>query len=65
MNTEMGRIWKEAVLAFFEVLSHQLPGGTEESMKTVSQVRLFAVRNLNPGPSEYESGVLITWREFR
>jgi hypothetical protein len=30
MNDDLGRIWKETVAVSFEILSQQLPGGTEE-----------------------------------
>jgi hypothetical protein len=31
MNSELGRIWKEAVMASFKVLSQYLSGGTTEN----------------------------------
>jgi hypothetical protein len=34
---ELERRWKEVVMAKFSVLSHHLPGGTEENHKTLSQ----------------------------
>jgi hypothetical protein len=33
MNNELERIWKEAVIACFKVLSMHLPGGTERKHK--------------------------------
>jgi hypothetical protein len=33
MNNNLERIWKEAVLAQFKVLSRHLPGSTEENHK--------------------------------
>jgi hypothetical protein len=30
MNYKLERIWKEATVAYFKVLSWQSPGGTEE-----------------------------------
>jgi hypothetical protein len=31
MNIDLERMWKEAVVAWFEVLCRHLPGGTEEN----------------------------------
>jgi hypothetical protein len=31
MNNELERIWKEATVAYFEVLPQHLPGGIEEN----------------------------------
>jgi hypothetical protein len=31
MNNELERIWKEAVVAYFNVLSRHLPGEAEEN----------------------------------
>jgi hypothetical protein len=31
MNNELERMWKEKVMACFEILSWHLPGGTEET----------------------------------
>jgi hypothetical protein len=31
MNVELRRIWKEAIVACFQVLSQLFPGGTEEA----------------------------------
>jgi hypothetical protein len=31
MNDDIVRIWKEAVVAYFKVLSRHLPGGTDEN----------------------------------
>jgi hypothetical protein len=33
MNNKLEGIWKEAVMAQFKVLSHHLPGGTEENQE--------------------------------
>jgi hypothetical protein len=33
MNNESQKIWKEAVVDYFKVLSWHLPGGTEENHK--------------------------------
>jgi hypothetical protein len=34
MNNELGRIWKEAVVAQFKEISWYFPGGSEETTKT-------------------------------
>jgi hypothetical protein len=31
MNNELGRMWKEAAVAYYEALSQNSPGGTEEN----------------------------------
>jgi hypothetical protein len=36
-DDELERMWKEAVVAYFKVLSRHSPGGTEENTKTLSQ----------------------------
>jgi hypothetical protein len=60
MNDELERMWKEAVVAKFKVLLFRhFPGGTEKN-QNVSQHSLSPGRNLNPGPPEYEAGVLTT-----
>jgi hypothetical protein len=47
MNNELERIWKEVVVAEYKVLSRTLPEGTEAPGQ-----------DLNPGPTDYEAGVL-------
>jgi hypothetical protein len=42
MNNELERIWKEAVVASYKVLSQHLPGGTEKIHET--PVRLAGLR---------------------
>jgi hypothetical protein len=56
----LGRIWKEAVVAKFKVLSRHLPVETEKMTKVLSQDSRSPGRGLNPGPPEYKVGVLIT-----
>jgi hypothetical protein len=43
-----------------KLLSQTLPGGTEENHENLSQDCWPPCRDLNPGPPEYEVGVLIT-----
>jgi hypothetical protein len=57
MNNELERIWKEAVMTWFKVISQHLPGGTEEATNNLSRGRWFPVRDLNPRPPEYEACV--------
>jgi hypothetical protein len=59
VSNELERMWKEAVVAF-KVLSRQLPGETERNHET--PVRIVGLRDeiCNPGPPEYEAGVLTT-----
>jgi hypothetical protein len=40
VNNKLERIWKEAVVAYFKVLSWHLPEGLRKTTKTISQVRL-------------------------
>jgi hypothetical protein len=61
VNDALERMRKEAVVALFKVLPRHLPGGTEEKQK-ITQDRRSPGRDLNPGPPEYETGVLATQR---
>jgi hypothetical protein len=38
LNNELERMWKEAVISKFKVLSLHLPGGTKENHKTSMKV---------------------------
>jgi hypothetical protein len=60
VNDELERIWKEASYPNFELLSKQLPGGTEEKRKHRSQYRRSLWRDLNAGTSDSGAGVLTT-----
>jgi hypothetical protein len=42
------------------LLSRHSPGWTEENHGSLSQDSWSPLRNLNPGPPEYEAGVLTT-----
>jgi hypothetical protein len=42
----------------FKVLSWHLPGGTEENHEKPQSGLLVSRPRFNPGPSEYEAGVL-------
>jgi hypothetical protein len=37
MNNKLGRIWKETIMAQFEVISQYLPGGLRETTEHFSQ----------------------------
>jgi hypothetical protein len=60
VNDELEKIWKEAVMTKFKVLSWYLPGGSEENHKNLSQDSQSPSQDLNLGPPEYEAGVLTT-----
>jgi hypothetical protein len=40
LNDEWRRMWKEGVVAYFKVLTHYLPGGTEDydNRKLISDI---------------------------
>jgi hypothetical protein len=44
----------------FKLLSRHLPGGTEETTKTLIQDNRSPDRHMNWGPPEHVAGVLIT-----
>jgi hypothetical protein len=57
MNNEKERMWKEAVMAQFQVLSqHLLEASTAHGNQSLGQ-------NLYPKPLKYEAGVPITWSQ--
>jgi hypothetical protein len=58
MITELERVWKELVMASFDILPWYLPGGgTEKSNRNhAGIVGLWA--DLNQGPHVYNAGVL-------
>jgi hypothetical protein len=41
-NDEQERMWKEAFMALFKVISRHSPGGTEKNKKSLSIVGLCA-----------------------
>jgi hypothetical protein len=55
MNNELEKIWNDGAVAIFKVLSPQLSVGTEETHENPQDSRDF-----NPGPPDYEAGLLIT-----
>jgi hypothetical protein len=60
VNDELKRVWKDAVVAYFKVLTQNLPGWTERNHENQCQDIRSPGRDLNPGPAEYEAGVLTT-----
>jgi hypothetical protein len=59
-DKEFKGIWKKAVMAYLKVLSWHLLEGLRKNHKNVSQDSWSPGRDLNPGPSKYEAGVLTT-----
>jgi hypothetical protein len=58
MNNNLERVRKKAVVNQLKIPSLHLSGGTEENTKTLNYGNRSSGRNLNPGPPEYEEGVL-------
>jgi hypothetical protein len=50
-------MWKEAVVAYFKVLTQNLPQGSMENHKIIIK---GCCRDANPGPSEHEVKVVST-----
>jgi hypothetical protein len=57
MNNELKRIWKEVIMASFEVLFQHLPGGTEKNHKKLQSGQPVPEPRLSPGSPKYEAGV--------
>jgi hypothetical protein len=53
-------MWVEEAVAYFKVLFWHLPGGLRKTTKDLSQDSRSPDRDLNPGHSEHEAGVLTT-----
>jgi hypothetical protein len=45
VNKELGGIWKEVVIAYCQVLSWNLPDGTEENHEDLHQDGLYSSQN--------------------
>jgi hypothetical protein len=60
VNDELGRVWKEGSSPTLRQYPGIYPAGTAENHKTLIQIRRFLRGYLNPGPLEYEVGVLTT-----
>jgi hypothetical protein len=50
MISESESVWKEAVLAWFKVLTRHLPAGIEESYKNLSQDNIHPSWDWNLAP---------------
>jgi hypothetical protein len=59
MNDELGRIWKEVIMAKVKVLSQHLHGGTEENHEK-PQYSPFSGQDFIPEHPEYKGGMLTT-----
>jgi hypothetical protein len=51
-NTELKRMWKEAIVAKYTVQSRHLSGGTEEENKISQKGLSVSQPRFNPGTSE-------------
>jgi hypothetical protein len=58
MNDELEMMGKEVVVVHFKVIPQHIPGGPEESMKTVRMANLG--QHSKPGPLTYKAGLLTT-----
>jgi hypothetical protein len=59
-NNELERMWKEVIMAQFEILSWHLHGGTERNRENYCQDSQFLGQDLNLEPPVYRAGVLPT-----
>jgi hypothetical protein len=57
---DLERMWKEAAVTQFKVISQNFPGWTEEHHKTFSQDILSLDRDLKQRLREHVAGVLTT-----
>jgi hypothetical protein len=53
MNNELERVRKEAVVAWFRMVSWHLSGGTDESNENPVRIAKSSDRDLNPGATQY------------
>jgi hypothetical protein len=60
VNSELVRIWKEAVVVKVKVLSRHSLEGVRKTTEILSQDSRFPGRDLNPEPPEYETGAMTT-----
>jgi hypothetical protein len=59
MNTEIRRS-KQAAVAYFEVVSRNLPGRPQKNHRNLPQVTLSVDRGMNPERRKYEAGTQTT-----
>jgi hypothetical protein len=45
VNNDFGRMWREAVMAYFEVLYQHLPGGTKKSHEKSVKIADLRAKN--------------------
>jgi hypothetical protein len=57
---ELGRVWKETIVALFNVLYQHMPWRDSGKPKNLRQDSRSPGRDLNPGLPQYDTGVLIT-----
>jgi hypothetical protein len=55
---ELERMWKEAAVNKFKLLSSRLPGGTERTTEDLTEDIRFPGPGLNTGNPEYAAGDL-------
>jgi hypothetical protein len=53
-------MWKKVVFASFNFVFRNVQGEIEEKTRIPNQVAWLAGQDMNPGPPEYEGGMLIT-----
>jgi hypothetical protein len=58
MNNEFRKVWMEAVIACFNVISQNFLRGTQQKQEKCSQDNWHLNQELNPGLPEYEAGIL-------
>jgi hypothetical protein len=63
MINELERIWNEMFVALFKEQSQCKPGTTEENRENLSPDGWSSGRDFNPGPPEFEAGLLIIFSE--
>jgi hypothetical protein len=58
VNNERERMWKQAIVAQFKILSRKLPGRTEDNYETLAN-RVDVLSNSNRKSPEYTSHALL------
>jgi hypothetical protein len=56
VNDKLEMFWKKAVVAYFKMLSQDLPGGAEKNHENISQDCRSLSQDLDPASPEYEAG---------
>jgi len=64
MHYELGRLWKEADMVYFNVLYQHLPGGTEKNHENVSHNSQPLSQESNLRPFECEVVVVNTSLQY-